>query len=428
MKKGLFGKSFTAATAAALLAVTAVGCSSGSKGTSSSGSTVTVKFANFSSSGDNEKYLAQMKDEFEKQHTNIKVQIETIAFGDYFTQMQTRVAAGQAPDAYELNFENFYSYAKKGVLLDLAAQFKTTKFDQSTINKQALAAFAADGKQYGLPASFSNVLLIYNKDLFDKAKVSYPTDKWMWKEMDDAAIKIRALDKNTFGISQGVQFFEFFKAAQQNGGNLLNADKTKFTVNTPENVETLKHLTDRILVANSMPTEAQLSGTGDWDLFKAGRLGMIITGVWAFPDFIKNVKFNWDVAIEPGNKKKATHFFSNGLVINKDTKVADAAFEWIKFMSAGKEAAKIRVDAGWELPASTYQDVLDTYLKAKPPENRKAVFDSLNYLITPPVIEQFNEMNDIIGRHLQEAAQGTKPAEQALKEAQAELEQKIKLQ
>lgn len=426
MMKKPFGKWVAATVAIALLTV-AVGCGkSGDKSTSSKGN-VTVKFANFSSSGDNEKYLKQMKDEFEKQHTNIKVDIETIAFADYFTQMQTRVAAGQAPDAYELNFENFFSYAKKGVLLDLASLFKTSNFDKSTLNKQALSAFEADGKQYGLPASFSNVVLIYNKDLFDKAKVTYPTDKWTWKEMDDAAVKIRALDKNTFGISQGVQFFEFFKAAQQNGGGLLNADKTKFTVNTPENVATLKHMTDRILVANSMPTEAQLSGTGDWDLFKAGRLGMLITGIWAFPDFIKNVKFNWDVAVEPGNVKKATHFFSNGLVINKDSKVADAAFEWIKFMSAGKEAAKIRVDAGWELPASTYADVLDTYLKAKPPENRKAVFDSLNYLITPPVIEQFNEMNDILGRHLQAAAQGAKTPEKALADAQAELEQKIKL-
>ncbi|CAK4832791.1 unnamed protein product [Aphanomyces euteiches] len=388
---------------------------------------VTVKYANFSSSGDNEKFLTQMKDEFEKQNPKIKVQIETIAYGDYFTQMQTRVASNSAPDAYELNYENFVSYASKGVLLGLDDTIKAANFDTSTVNQQAMGAFKANGVQYGMPASFSDVLLIYNKDLFDKANVKYPTIDWTWKEEDEAAAKIRALGKNIYGISQGVQFFEFFKAAAQNGGSLFNADKTAFTVNTPENVATLQHMTDRILKTNVMGTDKQLSGVGDWDLFKDNRLGMIITGVWAFPDFIKNIKFNWDVAVEPGNVKKATHFFANGLVINKDTKVANAAFEWVKFMSASKEAAKIRIDAGWELPAITDQGTLDSYLKITPPANRKAVFDSLEYLITPPVIEQFQQMQDIMAVHLQKAAQGATTPAKALEDAQKELEEKIKI-
>lgn len=388
---------------------------------------VTIKFGNFSGSGDTAKYLTQMQEIFEKANPHIKVEIETIAYGDYFTQMQTRVAAGTAPDAYELNYENFVSYAKKGVLSDLAPFFERSQFDKSTLNEQALNAFQSDGVQYGMPGSFSNVILIYNKELFTKANASFPTNDWTWKDMDEAGAKIRALDKNTFGIYQPIQFHEFYKTVQQNGGSLLNADKTAFTVNSPENVETLQHLADRVLKSNVMPTAAQLSGVGDWDLFKAGRLGMIITGVWAFSDFMKNITFEWDIAIEPGNKQKATHFFSNGLVINKESKGAEAAYEWIRFLSSSKEAAQIRVDAGWELPAVTYPDVLEAYLKTTPPANRQAVFDSLNYLVTPPVIEQFTEMSDILAIHLTAAAEGAKTPQQALDDAQKELTDKIKL-
>jgi multiple sugar transport system substrate-binding protein len=167
---------------------------------------------------------------------------------------------------------------------------------------------------------------------------------------------------------------------------------------------------------------------GDWDLFKSGRLGMLVTGIWAFPDFTQNITFNWDIAVEPGNTAKATHFFSNGLVINKDSKVAEAAFEWLKFMSASKEAAQIRVEAGWELPAVTYGDVLDKYLQVTPPDNKKAVFDSLNHLVTPPVVEQNAEMTDILGLHLSAARDGAKSPADALRDAQKELEQRIKLQ
>jgi len=433
-----------------VMAVLLAGCSGGGKSSGNSGGsssggdsgtarnnedtggsgdkaeTVTVKFTNFSASGDNEKYLQQMKEEFEKQHPNIKVDIETLAYDDYFTQMQTRVASGTAPDAYELNYENFVSYAKKGVLLDLSPMFGN--FDTSALNKNALAAFSTDGKQYGLPASFSNVVLFYNKDLFDQAGVSYPTSDWTWADADAAAEKIRALGDNIFGIYQPIQFWEFYKKVQQNGGSLMNADMTQFTVDTPQNVETLQHMVDRVLKTNVMPTEAQMAGMGDWDLFKSGRLGMLVTGIWAFPDFTQNITFKWDIEVEPGNTSKATHFFSNGLVINKDSKVAEAAFEWLKFMSASREAAQIRVEAGWELPAVNYEDVLDKYLQVTPPDNKKAVFESLNYLVTPPVVEQNAEMTDIIGLHLQAARDGVKSPADALRDAQKELEQRIKLQ
>ncbi|HBT15996.1 MAG TPA: sugar ABC transporter substrate-binding protein, partial [Firmicutes bacterium] len=226
---------------------------------------------------------------------------------------------------------------------------------------------------------------------------------------------------------QPIQFHEFYKVVKQNNGSLFNEDMTKFTVNSPENVETLQFIVDRVRKYNVMPTEAQLAGMGDWELFKAGRLGMIITGSWAFPDFIRDCDFEWDIAIEPGKVRKATHFFANGLVLSKNTKNTEAAFEWIKFLSSSREAANIRVDAGWELPAVTYPEVIERYKRQTPPTNREVVFASLEYLVTPPVIEQFAEMADIMGKYLAQARDGVMTSEQALKEAQKELEQKIKL-
>jgi multiple sugar transport system substrate-binding protein len=389
---------------------------------------VTIKFANFSSSGDNAKFLDAMVAAAKIQYPNITVDVETIAYGDYFTQIQTRVAAGTAPDVYELNYENFVAYAKKDILLPLEDLYPAASFDPNTMNKNALGAFVANGKQFGLPFSFSDVVLIYNKDLFDKAGVAYPNDNWTWTEEQAAAEKIRALDKNTFGISHPIQFWEFYKVTKQNGGSILSDDMKKFTLNTPQNVETLQFMVNRVLKSNVMPTAAQFAGTGDWDLFKAGRLGMIVTGIWAFPDFAKNITtFNWDIAMEPGMKTKATHFFANGLVLNKDSKEAQAAFQWAAFMCASKEVANIRVDAGWELPAVTDADVLAKYMKLTPPDNRKAVFDSLSYLVTPPVIEQFTQMSDIVGQQLTAAADGKKTPQQALDDAQKECEAKIKL-
>ena len=89
-----------------------------------------------------------------------------------------------------------------------------------------------NGKQYGLPESFSNVVLIYNKDLFDQAGVSYPTDDWTQDDVQNAAEKIRALGDDIFGIWQPITYNEFFKVVAQYGGSLLNEDKTQFTINS----------------------------------------------------------------------------------------------------------------------------------------------------------------------------------------------------
>ena len=384
---------------------------------------VTIRLDQFSGSGASEEALKKMIAKFNEQYPNVKVELQSFGYDDYFTQLQSKIVGGSAADVFELNFENFVAYASEDVLLDIGDLIG----DTSGFNQTALEAFQYDGKQFGIPNSFSNVVLIYNKDLFDKAGVSYPTDDWTWTEMSEAAKKIRAISADTYGLYRPLSFHEFYKGVKQNGGSLLSEDGKNFTVNLPQNVETLEIMSDWVTGSNVMPSDAQMGGMGDWDLFKSGRLGMIVTGIWAFSDFTDNCDFAWDAAVEPGNTAKATHFFSNAYVVNKETTNPEAAAALAAFLAGSKEAAQIRVDASWELPPVTYQDVLDSYLKVTPPENREAVFKSLDYLVTPPVVKQQSEMQEIISKHLNNAVSGNAFAKDALDACQAELEQKIKL-
>ena len=243
----------------------------------------------------------------------------------------------------------------------------------------------------------------------------------------DAAEKIRALGDNIYGYYHPISFNEFYKTVKQNGGSLFNDDFTEFTMDTPENIETLQYMVDMQQKTNVMPTEEQMAGMGDWDLFESGRLGMIVTGIWAFPEYTSNCDFDWDIVVEPGHTQKATHFFSNGYVVSKDSQVADEAVKFITYISSNREATQIRLDAGWELPPVQDEDIIAQYKEKTPPANREAVFKSLDYLVTPPVITQYAELQDIVGQHLSAAAAGTVTPEQALKDMQAECEQKIDL-
>lgn len=392
-------------------------------GPSSSGGddTVTITYANFNSSGGQEATLQKMYEAFHEEYPNIVVEIETIGYDDYFTQMQTRVVGGTAPDCYELNIENFAAYANNGSLAPI------TGVNLSGLDETALSAFNVNGTQYGLPGNFSNVVLIYNKDLFDQAGVDYPTADWTQDDLQTAAEAIRALGDNIFGIYQPITYNEFFKVVAQFGGGLLNEDKTEFTINSPENVAAAEMLIGRVLESNVQPTEVQMGGMGDWDLFMSGRLGMIPTGIWAFNTFAENCDFEWDIAVEPGSVQRATHFFSNSLVVNPASNKQDAAMTWITWLASSPKAAAMRIGAGWDLPAVNDQATLASYLELSPPANRQAVFDSLEYLVVPPVIESYSLMSDIVSQNLAAAASGSISVEEALNQAQSQCEAQINL-
>lgn len=384
---------------------------------------ITITYANFNASGGNEATLDSMYQAFHTKYPNITVEIETIAYDDYFTTMQTRMAGGQTPDCFEMNIENFAAYASKGLLEDLGDA------DTSAINQTALSAFNYGGVQYGIPENFSTVILVYNKDLFDQAGVAYPDNTWTREDVDNAAEKIRALGDDIFGIFQPVTYNEFYKVAAQYGGSLISEDGKSFTINSDANVTALTSLVDRVLVSNVQPTTEQMGGMGDWDLFESGRLGMIPTGTWCFNTFTDACDFAWDICVEPGQTKKATHFFANALCVNKDasSEVKEAAKEWLTFLASSEETAKIRLDAGWDLPALSDMNALSSYLEITPPDNRKAVFESLDSLVLPSIIDDYAQMSDILTDCISKAADGVCSPKEALDEAQSLCESKITL-
>ena len=383
---------------------------------------VTITYTTFSAAPN---YISQLEATiaaFEAAHPDIKVNYETQAFDAYFTKLQTTVAAGQAPDAFELNYENFVSYASKGALADLGPQIAAdTEFSTAIYNPTALAAFQQDGKQYGLVESFSNVVLFYNKDLFDKAGVAYPTAEWTWKDELAAAQKLTDSANGVWGDFAPIQFWEFYKTIAQNGGSILSPDKKTVTIDSPQNVETLQWMIDKVNKYHVTPSDAEMAGLASEDLFRQGKLAMLRTGIWLLGDFVDKAKFNWDIQLEPGNTAKAHHFFANGVAVSATSQHPREAYEWIKFLTSSKEAAKIRIDAGWELPALSDPSYTQAYLDQPKPQHRDVVFKALDTAVVPPVINNWNQLTDAVGKQLDAAKLGQKTAQQALTDAAADI-------
>jgi len=387
---------------------------------------VTIRYFTFSAAPDHLDDLNEMIQIFEAEHPNIHVVVETAPWGDYWTKLPTLVAGGQAPDVFELNYENFVTYASRGLLLNLETPAAgDAAFNAGVYYPRAYGAFQYKGMQLGLPATFSTVMLFYNKDLFDAAGVSYPEPDWTWDDAVAAAKELTDLANGVWGLHSPVQFWEFYKKVAQNGGSFFNSIDGSVTVNSAQCVEALEKMVGFITEDGVMPSASDMGGMSDGDMFLSGQLAMNVTGIWMFAAFA-DAPFSWDIQVEPGFTEHATHFFANAVSVFAGSQHPEEAWEWVKFFTSSPEMARIRVASGWELPALDNPTYFADYLNLTPPDNREAVFESLNYAIVPPVIERQNEMQDTIGLLIERVVLGQMTAQEALDQAKTEIEELLK--
>jgi multiple sugar transport system substrate-binding protein len=373
---------------------------------------VTITYTNFISNDGNEENLQTIIDAFQDENPDITVEVTTLPYADYGTAIQTDLAAGTESDVFDIEYSNYTQYQANGVLAPIEVA------NADAYKASLLEAYATDGTQYALPSSFSNVVLYYNKDLFDAAGLDYPTNDWTWEDEKEAAEALTDQAAGVWGDHQPVSFYEYYKVLAQNGGQFLSDDGTSVAFNTPEGVEAAHWLVDKS--GTVMPTIEQGQGSPDFDtnLFKDGKLAMLHTGIWVF-GAVADVPFGWDIAVEPGNTTQASAVFSNALGVSANSEHPEAAGKWAEFLSSSDTTVDVRLEAGWELPPISDDAKLSTYLEKGSPDNRQAVFDSLNGIALPPVVaEGQSEMQDIMGEELVEAQAGRKTVEEALTSAE----------
>ena len=387
------------------------GCSAPADGADGD-ATVTITYTNFISNDGNEDNLRKIVDAFEDANPGITVEVTTMPYADYFTALQTDAAAGTLSDVFDIRFDDYALYQANGVLAPI------TPANPGAIKQSLLEAYSTDGVSYALPTSFSAVVLYYNKDLFDAAGLDYPSSDWTWADEKEAALALTDQAAGVWGDHQPVSFYEYYKVLAQNGGQFLSDDGTSVAFNTPAGVEAAKWLVEKS--GTVMPTIEQGQGSPDFDtdLFKAGQLAMLHTGIWVF-GAVADVPFGWDIAVEPGNARQASAVFSNAAAVSSASKHPEEAAKFVEFMSSSDVMVDVRLAAGWELPPIADDAKLASYLDMGAPENRQAVFDSLDGIALLPIVAEGQaEMQDIMTEELVEAQAGRKTVEEALASAE----------
>ncbi len=373
---------------------------------------------------DNNQLPAHQKimEAFQAQHPDIKVDVQVIPWGDYWNKLQTAVAGGSAFDVFWMNGPNFPVYASKGVLMDLQDRMDKDKIDLSVFPESLIKLYSYQGHAYAFPKDFDTIGLYYNKDLFDAAGVSYPTDKWTWDDLQAAAKKLTKPGVWGFAATVIDDQAGYWNFIYQNGGSVISPDGSKILLDQPAACDAIKYLYSFVQDGSSPDGATMTASNPTTELFPGGKIAMITAGSWMAKTF-KEAKLNVDVAPLPMGKERATIIHGLGNVMWSGTKYPDAAWELVKFLGS-QEAEKILADSGTVIPA--YKGLQENWVKSIPNMHLQYFLDELSYSVPYPTAAQGMEWNTKVAEVLGDVWTGNRPIDSACTDAVSEASPSLK--
>ena len=241
------------------------------------------------------------------------------------------VAAGTLPDIVLESSGNIISKIKEfDFAYDIADLMKKHNFDLSRMDEAAVAQVRnanPDGQLWGLPFTLSNIVMFYNKDLFDKFGVPYPKDGMTWDEIYEVAKKMtRSVD----GVS--------YKGLSMHPGVMMNYNQLSLTpLDLKENKAAINTEKWKTLIENykrfyDIPGNEYTS----IDDFPKGQMAIgihVAEKVTSWYNANKDLKF--DLASPPSyNDLPNTGMLPNtySLFVTKSSKYKDQAFQIVQYL------------------------------------------------------------------------------------------------
>lgn len=275
--------------------------------------------------------VEQMIAQFEAEHPDIAVELESVGWGDAYQKITTDILAGNAADVMYVGARWIPAFAALGGIVTLEEfvdDEKLSLFPSGLIEGQQF-----QGELFALPVAFSTKVLYYRTDLIDSA----PTT---WDELLAAAQQVTN-ETDTFGIGipgaahvGTVQQFQNF--LHQAGGSFFD-DEGRVNLETPEAREALEFYTDLYLEHEVTPNPIEFNREELPTLFGEGRIAMHINGPWARtimgyePD---NDVVPYATAELPCHEECAGILGADSLVIAENSDNKEAAYTFIDYLTS----------------------------------------------------------------------------------------------
>ncbi|MBO9370372.1 MAG: extracellular solute-binding protein, partial [Chloroflexi bacterium] len=289
---------------------------------------------------------------FQAEYPDVKFDILYVPFDDLRGKYETAASTGGGPALLIGAADWGPAFYDAGLVADLTP-YLTPDF-LATINEAALGAVQYKGALIGLPQTIKGVVMYRNKAIIPQAPKT-------WEELVAAAKAATQGDV----IGANLEYGFFFSAAHLHGiGGKLMEPNGDPAFNNEKGVEWVNLL---VSFKDAGPTEYYTDN--DVNLFKAGKVGIIIDGTWNLGGLAEAIGAD-NLAVDPWPAYKDGHLsgyvqteniYLNANVTGDDQKAALAFIQF--FLSPKAQALLADPTKAAHIPAIKGVEVADPLLK-----------------------------------------------------------------
>lgn len=242
-------------------------------------------------SGGDGGFMSKMIEDYNSTGPTKQVQSIMLVWADYYTKLQTAVAAGKGPDIGISHASSLPQLVEDGVVQPITSYLKEQGVDLSQHYSQAsIDAVTFDGEVYAIPLDTHAEIMYFNKSILEKAGVALNgTGGVDIQSADDfyaVCDKIKAVipeDGSTIALTNnGDDPYRLWWAVyfQMGGTPIVSDDGKKVTLDKDKAVkaaEFVKGLYDKGYVREGIDDHQKF--------FQSGKAGICIGGTWAVGAF-----------------------------------------------------------------------------------------------------------------------------------------------
>ncbi len=322
-------------------------------------------------------------DAYTAKNPDVVIEVQVTSWTEYWTKLEAAAESNTMPDIFWMHTNQILYYSDFGMLADVTdlyddvdPNFYNEHFSEISRNN----ASGSNGRLYGVPKDKDNIILVYNKEMFDAAGVAYPDDDWTWDDMTDASAKIYETTGKYGFMAYAEDHLGYWNFVYQAGGYILNEDKTKAGFTQPATMDAMKFY---IGIQNEewCPTQTYFAETQPGIAFFSELGSMYLEGNWELMNkatSYPNMDGKWDIAKLPicpnpaSGDGRAT--ISNGLCYSTAArgKNLEVVKDVLKYFGT-EEAQRLAGSYGAAIPA--YNGTEDSYFEA---------FEKAGYDLDPP--------------------------------------------
>lgn len=350
------------------------------------------------------------------------------SYGDTVTKALTASRGGKPPQLSVILSVDMFTLIDEDIIIpfDEMAKTEEDKLWLESFYPAFMENSQTGGSTYGIPFQRSTPVLYWNKEAFAEAGLDPEVPPSNWQETIEMGKQLVQKDDSgnvtRWGVripSSGFPYWLFQGLTTQNEATLANSEGNQTFFDDPKVAEALQYLVDL-----STKHEVMAPGIIEWGAtpkaFFEGQTAMMWTSTGNLTNVRENAPFDFGVGLLPANKQFGAPTGGGNFYIFRESsdEQKQAAFEFVKWITAPEQAAKWTIATGYVAPSpATWETAeMQAYVEDFPPA--LVARDQLEYAVAELSTFENQRVTSLFNDALAAAITGTKTVEEALSEAQ----------